>query len=72
MVGSFDSAGGRETLATMGIAAPVYDHRGAAMAGVLLSAPRFRVPAGMLKPLGKAVDDTAQEISGRLGYRPRA
>jgi DNA-binding IclR family transcriptional regulator len=63
---------GQTSVDEVGIAAPVYDHRGAAVAAVLLSAPRYRVPAGMLDPLGKAVAGTAQEISGRLGYRPRA
>jgi len=62
---------GQTSVEEVGIAAPVYDHRGAAVAGVLLSAPRFRVPAGMLEPLGKAVASTAQQISGRLGYRTR-
>jgi IclR family transcriptional regulator, acetate operon repressor len=63
---------GQTSVEEVGIAAPVYDHRGAAVAGVLPSAPRFRVPAGMIEPLGKAVADTAEQISGRLGYRPRA
>ena len=63
---------GQTSVEEVGIAAPVYDHRGDAVAAVLLSAPRFRVPAGMLEPLGKAVADTAEQISGRLGYRPRA
>lgn len=63
---------GQTSVEEVGIAAPVCDHRGAVVAGVLLSAPRFRVPAGMLEPLGNAVADTAKEISGRLGYRPRA
>lgn len=63
---------GQTSVEEVGIAAPVYDHRGAAVAAVLLSAPRYRVAAGMLDPLGKAVAGTAKEISGRLGYRPRA
>jgi len=62
---------GQTSVEEVGIAAPVYDHRGTAVAGVLLSAPRFRVPAGMLDSLGQAVADTAATISTRLGYRPR-
>lgn len=63
---------GQTSVEEVGIAAPVDDHRGDAMAAVLLSAPRFRIPAGMLELLGNAVADTAKEISGRLGYRPSA
>ena len=61
---------GLTSLEEVGIAAPVLDHRGVMVAGVLLSAPRFRVPPTMLAPLAQSVVDAAHEVSARLGYRP--
>jgi len=58
---------GRTSLEEVGIAAPVHDHRGVLVAAVMLSAPRFRVPAGMLDQVGGAVADAARRVSLRLG-----
>ena len=58
---------GLTSIEEVGIAAPVHDHRGELVAAIMLSAPRFRVPAPMLEPLGLAVADAAGRISARLG-----
>ncbi|MDP9021890.1 MAG: IclR family transcriptional regulator [Actinomycetota bacterium] len=52
-----------------GVAAPVFDHTGKAVAGVGIVAPSSRLP----KPESAAlrVLRTAREISERLGWRPR-
>ena len=52
------------------ISAPIHDHRGALVRAIMLSAPRFRVPAAMLEPLGRAVADAAGRVSARLGGAP--
>ncbi len=61
---------GRTSVEEVGIAAPVRDHRGVALASVLLSAPRFRVSPTMLEPLAHNVLDAAAAVSARLGRRP--
>ena len=53
----------------MGVAAPVYDHRGDIVAAVLISAPRFRVSPEGLQSLGEACAAAAQKITTRLGGR---
>ncbi|TRW81537.1 IclR family transcriptional regulator [Mycolicibacterium sp. 018/SC-01/001] len=58
---------GWTSLEEVGIASPVHDHRGVLVAGVLLSAPRFRVPQAMLDQLGEAVAGAARLVSVRLG-----
>ena len=58
---------GRTSVEEVGVAAPVYDHRGVVVAAVLLSAPRFRVPPSMLDILARSVAETAAEVSARLG-----
>lgn len=51
----------------VGIAAPVLDHRGEAVATVLIAAPFYRVPEEELPRLAAACRDTAHRISLRLG-----
>lgn len=51
----------------VGVAAPVYDHRGDVVAAVLISAPRFRVSPEQVAALGEACAETAAEVTGRLG-----
>jgi IclR family transcriptional regulator, acetate operon repressor len=58
---------GRTSIEEVGISAPVIDHRGELVAAILLSAPRFRVPATMLDALGGAVAEAAGRVSARLG-----
>lgn len=51
----------------VGVSALVRDHRGAPIAAVLLSAPRFRVDAARLGDLEEACLDAAAKISTGLG-----
>ena len=51
----------------VGLAAPVRDHRGQTVAGILLAAPRFRVDEQRREELGQACADAAAQISARLG-----
>ncbi len=50
-----------------GIAAPVFDRSGAAIAGLVLGAPMSRV-VNRIGPLQRQVADAAAEISGLMGY----
>ena len=54
----------------VGISAPVRDHRGETVAGVLLAAPLYRVDEQRLEELGRACARTAAQISARLGAVP--
>ncbi|WP_334170270.1 IclR family transcriptional regulator [Sinomonas sp.] len=54
----------------VGVAAPVYDHRGDVVAAVLISAPRFRISPEQVAELGKACAETAAEVTRRLGGAP--
>jgi len=58
---------GETSLEEVGVAAPVFDHRGDAVAAVLLSAPRFRVSTDQLELLQGAVKRAAADITARLG-----
>lgn len=58
---------GQTSVDEVGIAAAVEDHRGAWVAAVLLSAPRFRVSAEHSEALAEEVLRCAEEISQRLG-----
>lgn len=59
---------GETSVEEVGVCAPVRDHRNEIVAAVLLSAPRFRLSAELLRPLADTVRDVALEISGRLGH----
>ncbi|HET8561070.1 MAG TPA: IclR family transcriptional regulator [Marmoricola sp.] len=61
---------GETSLEEVGIAAPVVDHRGDAVAAVLVSAPRFRVSREQAVAIADAVRGCADDISKRLGGQP--
>lgn len=58
---------GETSLEEVGVATPVFDHRGELCAAVLVSAPKFRVSHEQLSSLGEAATDAARDISARLG-----
>lgn len=62
---------GETSLEEVGVAAPVFDHRGDVVAAVLESAPRFRVSPDQLPVIGGAVRAAADQVTERLGgHRP--
>jgi IclR family acetate operon transcriptional repressor len=64
---------GESSIDEVGVAAPVYDHRGDVVAAVLVPAPRFRVSPERLQSLGEACAAAAHRITTRLGGRaPRS
>jgi IclR family transcriptional regulator, acetate operon repressor len=58
---------GETSLEEVGVAAPVFDHRGELVAAVLLSAPRFRISTEQLGLIREAVTAAADDVSSRLG-----
>jgi DNA-binding IclR family transcriptional regulator len=58
---------GESSLDEVGVAAPVYDHRGDVVAAVLIPAPRFRVSQERLQNLGESCLAAANKITARLG-----
>ena len=58
---------GETSLEEVGVAAPVFDHRGEPVAAVLVSAPRFRISTEQLGLIRDAVVGAAGEVSSRLG-----
>lgn len=60
---------GESSIDEVGVAAPVYDHRGALVAAVLISAPKFRVSRERLQDLGEACASAAARVTTRLGGR---
>lgn len=60
---------GESSIDDVGLAAPVYDHRGDIVAAVLIPAPRFRVSRERLQSLGEACAAAARRITTRLGGR---
>lgn len=63
---------GESSMDEVGVAAPVFDHRGDMVAAVLISAPRFRVSRERLEDLGEACVAAAAQVTTRLGGRPAA
>lgn len=61
---------GESSIDEVGVAAPVYDHRGDIVAAVLIPAPRFRVSRERLQSLGEACAAAAGRVTTRLGGRP--
>ncbi|MDO5754551.1 IclR family transcriptional regulator [Arthrobacter sp.] len=61
---------GESSMDEVGVAAPVFDHRGEAVAAVLIPAPRFRVSPEQLQTLGEAAKQCAHIITLRLGGAP--
>ena len=55
----------------VGIAAPVYDHRGEVVAAVLIAAPKFRTDATRIAQLGNQCVQAAERVSLRLGGSER-
>jgi IclR family acetate operon transcriptional repressor len=62
---------GETSIDEVGLAAPVYDHRGEVVAAVLIPAPRFRVSQDRLKALGESCAAAAAKVTARLGGRAR-
>lgn len=60
---------GESSIDEVGVAAPVYDHRGAVVAAVLIPAPKFRVSRERLQSLGEACAAAAGRVTRRLGGR---
>ncbi|MFE4834819.1 IclR family transcriptional regulator [Arthrobacter sp. NPDC056691] len=58
---------GETSIEEVGIAAPVYDHRGDIAAAVLIPAPKFRVSPDTLQSLGEACASAAGQVTQRLG-----
>jgi DNA-binding IclR family transcriptional regulator len=58
---------GESSLDEVGVAAPVYDHRGDIVAAVLIPAPRFRVSQDRLQSLGESCMAAANKVTARLG-----
>jgi DNA-binding IclR family transcriptional regulator len=60
---------GETSIEEVGVASPVYDHRGNMVAAVLIPAPKFRVSQDTLTSLGEACADAAAKVTTRLGGR---
>jgi DNA-binding IclR family transcriptional regulator/chloramphenicol 3-O-phosphotransferase len=60
---------GESSIDEVGVAAPVFDHRGDIVAAVLIPAPRFRVSQERLQSLGEACAAAARRVTTRLGGR---
>jgi IclR family transcriptional regulator, acetate operon repressor len=58
---------GETSLEEVGVAAPVFDHRGEPVAAVLVSAPRFRISTAKLDMIGDLTLDASRAIRNRLG-----
>ncbi|MCW4465795.1 IclR family transcriptional regulator [Glutamicibacter sp. MNS18] len=54
----------------VGVAAPVFDHRGDIIACVMIAAPFYRITPQVLEQLSAHCVRTAGRISVRLGYQP--
>jgi IclR family KDG regulon transcriptional repressor len=53
------------------VGAPIFDRTGHAFAAISVSGPAYRLPISRLVALSSLVMDTADTISGRLGYVPQ-
>jgi IclR family transcriptional regulator, acetate operon repressor len=60
---------GETSIEEVGVASPVFDHRGDIVASVLIPAPKFRVSQDTLASLGEACQDAARKVTTRLGGR---
>jgi IclR family transcriptional regulator, KDG regulon repressor len=54
------------------VAAPIRNHQGEVIAAVSVSAPAHEMPAERLATIADLVMQTAQTISGELGYEPES
>lgn len=53
------------------IGAPLHNHDGAVPAAISIAGPKLRLNPTRVAEIGEMVRAAAEEISGRLGYRPR-
>ncbi|MBT8163548.1 MULTISPECIES: IclR family transcriptional regulator [Arthrobacter] len=60
---------GETSIDEVGVASPVFDHRGDVVASVLIAAPKFRVSQDSLTSLGEACLEASRKITTRLGGR---
>ncbi|ELT45656.1 IclR family transcriptional regulator [Arthrobacter nitrophenolicus] len=60
---------GESSMDEVGVAAPVFDHRGDVVAVVLIPAPRFRVSRERLEGLAESCVAAAAQVTSRLGGR---
>jgi IclR family acetate operon transcriptional repressor len=60
---------GESSMDEVGVAAPVFDHRGDVVAVVLIPAPRFRVSRERLEGLAESCVAAAAQVTTRLGGR---
>lgn len=51
------------------VGAPVFDHTGSVVAAISIAGPASRVTEARLSELGRRVKETAEQISGLLGFR---
>ncbi|MER2138004.1 MAG: IclR family transcriptional regulator C-terminal domain-containing protein, partial [Arthrobacter sp.] len=58
---------GESSIDEVGVAAPVYNHRGDIAAAVLIPAPRFRVSPERLESLAEACAAAARKVTARMG-----
>jgi IclR family transcriptional regulator, acetate operon repressor len=63
---------GETSLEEVGVAAPVFDHRGNLAACAMVAAPRFRISAEQLQAMAQACRQAAGKITVRLGGQPPA
>jgi IclR family acetate operon transcriptional repressor len=63
---------GESSLDEVGVAAPVYNHRGDLVAAVSIPAPRFRVSKDRLQSLGESCMAAADKVTARLGGKAPA
>lgn len=63
---------GRTSVDEVGVAAPVFDHRGELVSAVVIAAPRYRVTEDQVALMVAACMDAAREVSQRLGHVPPA
>ena len=53
------------------VGAPIFDHTGRVFAAISVSGPAYRLSVSRLIALSSLVMDTANTISGRVGYVPQ-
>lgn len=61
---------GEWTGGVRGVAAPIFDSRGQAVAAISIGAPADRLSASVIRGMAPLVINAASRISGELGHRP--
>lgn len=64
-------AAGELEVGLMACGTPIFDHTGRPIAAISLEAPDIRVDEAQLHQMAAELVKTAQEISARLGHRPK-